>query len=186
MARNLSEHDVSCREQRAVDSDVFGPLHLRGTATWAVALSDDSKFWPPKQLVPLLRFSSPSGMRSSGRDDNFATGYSAGENALGGCRKNRPGREKPATSSKMCPRLGARGDSLDDHLGFRLRWPSVVLLIQNRLPVPAQRLQQVAVGFDHLVEAADVGVHVGAALSDRREHVPAHSREDPASPDRRG
>jgi hypothetical protein len=155
---NKGRSIVTCSGHYTCAAPPRGPWHSRTIP----------KFWPPKQQVPLLRFSSPSGMRSSGRDDNFAKGYSAGENALGGCRKNRPGRKKPATSSKMCPRLGARGDSLDDHLGFRLRWPSVVLLIQNRLPVPTQRLQQVAVGLDHLVEAADVSVHVASAQSDRR------------------
>lgn len=42
----------------------------------------------------------------------------------------------------------------------------VVLLVQNRLTVPAQALQQLAINLDHPVEAADIGVHVRAALDD--------------------
>lgn len=44
--------------------------------------------------------------------------------------------------------------------------PSIVFFIHNRFSVPAQRFQQVAIGFDHLVQAADIGMHVGPAQSD--------------------
>src|SRR5271165_2635687 len=47
----------------------------------------------------------------------------------------------------------------------------IVLLVENRFPVPAQALQQLAIGFDHLVQAANVGVHVGAALNDPQQVV---------------
>jgi len=42
----------------------------------------------------------------------------------------------------------------------------VVLLVKDRLPVPAQTLQKLTIGFDHLVQTADVGMHVGATLDD--------------------
>src|SRR4029077_14250890 len=43
---------------------------------------------------------------------------------------------------------------------------SVVFFVSNRSSIPAQTLQQLAVRLDHLVEAADVGVHVGAGSYD--------------------
>src|SRR5450631_33453 len=43
---------------------------------------------------------------------------------------------------------------------------SVVFLVTDRSPIPTQTLQQLAVRFDHLVETADVGVHVGTGSND--------------------
>src|SRR5450631_2651740 len=54
-----------------------------------------------------------------------------------------------------------------------LRWERtaglVVLLVKNRFSIPAQALQQLSIGLDHLVQTADVGVHVGATLDDPRD-----------------
>src|SRR5437588_7161203 len=48
---------------------------------------------------------------------------------------------------------------------------SVVALEDDLLFVPAELLhQQFAVGGDHVVQAADVGVHVGAFFERAREH----------------
>src|ERR1700674_3188942 len=45
---------------------------------------------------------------------------------------------------------------------------SIILLIPNRFPIPSQLLQQVAIGLDHFVQAANVRVHFGAILDDAR------------------
>src|ERR1039458_6390344 len=43
---------------------------------------------------------------------------------------------------------------------------SVVFFATDRSPIPTHTLQQLAVRFDHLVKAADVGVHVGTDSND--------------------
>src|SRR5260370_23450276 len=43
---------------------------------------------------------------------------------------------------------------------------SVVFFVTNRSSIPTQTLKQFAVRLDHLVEAAEVGVHVGAGSRD--------------------
>jgi hypothetical protein len=42
---------------------------------------------------------------------------------------------------------------------------SVILLVANRFSIPAQRLQQFAISFDHFVQSADVAVHIGSAFN---------------------
>src|SRR5689334_4701007 len=46
---------------------------------------------------------------------------------------------------------------------------SVVLLVQDRFPVPAQAFEEFAIGFNHLIQAANVGMHVAAPLDDSRQ-----------------
>src|ERR1700730_5517729 len=54
---------------------------------------------------------------------------------------------------------------------------SVVFLVTDGGSIPTQTLQQFPVRLDHLVEAADVGVHVGAGSNDFGQmflHVSSH------------
>ena len=44
-------------------------------------------------------------------------------------------------------------------------WELVVFLVEDGFSIPAQAFQKLAVSADHLVEAADVGMHVSAALN---------------------
>src|SRR6185312_3024680 len=46
---------------------------------------------------------------------------------------------------------------------------SVVLLVQDRFPVPAQAFKEFAIGFNHLIQAANVGMHVVAPQDDPRQ-----------------
>jgi len=50
---------------------------------------------------------------------------------------------------------------------------SVVALVENRLAIPAEAEQQIAVGFDHLRQAADIGVHI-LAIADEAGDVVLH------------
>src|SRR5262249_31650512 len=43
---------------------------------------------------------------------------------------------------------------------------SIVLLVQNLLSIPTQRLQQLPICFHHPIQSADVSVHVGARADD--------------------
>src|SRR3989442_5978628 len=43
---------------------------------------------------------------------------------------------------------------------------SVVFLVANVLPVPSQRLQQISIGADHLVQTTNIRMHVRAPRDD--------------------
>src|SRR5258706_13758461 len=83
--------------------------------------------------------------------------------------KNREIVAWPLTTRDIVRRFHLASFSIPDQGDERCY--SIVLLIENLLPIPAQRLQQTTVRADHLIESADVGVHIGPIADDSRQMV---------------
>src|ERR1700751_9032 len=67
-------------------------------------------------------------------------------------------------------RLSARGGAFGSRLSPRVtieRLASIVFLVAYRGAIPPEALEQSPVRFHHFVEAADVGVHIGACADNR-------------------